>query len=155
MSDSTDVIDVLNALHRIFRAVDTRDWTVYRSLMADRIEIDYGGISDKQPGWVDADEIAANTRRRLEPLHASQHAVFNHIVEVDGDVATIHFYERALHYHPDLGPDDSASTWILYADCTRKFRRTPEGWLMSAAFVRPIRHEGNQHLISDIAPNVP
>ncbi len=82
-------------------------------------------------GSVDSDTAAARTRAALDPVELTQHMLSSHVVTVDGDTATVDFYEEALHRHSALGPDPNRSTWILYGKGTRTATRTADGWRIS------------------------
>jgi hypothetical protein len=144
-------IELVQIVNRIFVAADTRDWDTYRSLLFDEVTLDFGGVGPHSAGTVTADDAAARTRAALDPVHLTQHMITNHVVTIEGDAATVAFYEQALHHHPALGDDPAKNTWILFGRGTRSAKRTPNGWRISGASLTPTHHTGNPNLLADAA----
>ncbi|UOZ03449.1 nuclear transport factor 2 family protein [Amycolatopsis sp. WQ 127309] len=151
MNQPNDRQEVLNAVHAYFCAADARDWDTYRRLHADRVEVDFGGVNDKSAGEIAADDMLRSARELLGPVHLTQHMIGNEVVTVDGDEATVAFYEQALHHHPALGDDPGINTWILYARGQHRWARADGGWRLVAASLIPVHHTGNADLLADVA----
>ena len=71
-------------------------------------------MNDGSDGAISADSMLVSARGLLDPVHLRQHQISNEIVEVDGDLATVTFYEQALHHHPALGDDPAVNTWVVH-----------------------------------------
>lgn len=91
MSDETEIAALL---YRYARAVDTKDWELYRSVFTDDAHIDYSsagaitGSRDEVTDWL------ANT---FGVIVWSMHHITNiEIMSSDGDSATV----RAMFYNP-------------------------------------------------------
>ena len=92
----SDELEIAALLSRYARAVDTKDWALYRSVFTDDAYVDYSsagviagtprrGRRLAQPGiHRDRDEHALHHQRRIE------------LEQVDGDTATV----RAMFYNP-------------------------------------------------------
>lgn len=150
----TDASDVLNVVHSYFRSADAGDWETYRSLHADRVEVDFGGINDDSSGTIAADDMLRSARSLLGPVHLTQHMISSEVVNIEGDQATVTFYEQALHHHPALGPDPHTNTWTLFGRGTHRLRRTANGWKLVAAALVPVHQTGNANLLADVAASV-
>ncbi|KHO26705.1 dehydratase [Mycolicibacterium setense] len=108
-------------LYRYARAVDTKDWELYRSVFTEDAQIDYSsagaivGTRDDVVDW-----FAAN----FGVIPWSMHYITNvEILENDGDNATV----RAMFYNPMQLPgmtDTSACGGYYHHELVR----TPDGW---------------------------
>ncbi|MBM9503477.1 nuclear transport factor 2 family protein [Actinacidiphila acididurans] len=146
-----DYGDVINAVHQYFTSADAGDWDTYRKLHADTVHVDFGGVNDDAGGAVPADEMLRSARNVVGPVELTQHMITNEVVSVMGDRATVTFYEQALHHHPALGADPAVNTWVLYARGEHEWTRTPEGWKLTRARLRPVHHTGNADLLGQVA----
>lgn len=147
----SDYNDVLNVVHQYFASADARDWETYRSLHADTVEVNFGGVNDDAAGPVAADDMLRSARDLVGPVHLTQHMISNEVVIIDGDRATVAFYEQALHHHPALSDDPAVNTWILYARGEHDLKRTGNGWKLAGARLQPVHHTGNANLLQDVA----
>ena len=91
--DRAQISDVTSAFAI---ALDTRDWELFRSLLADEVEIDYPdsvGVAT-----FTAEELVATATAFFGRLDATQHVSANHLISIDGDKATCTSTLHAQHY---------------------------------------------------------
>ncbi|QUQ64147.1 nuclear transport factor 2 family protein [Kutzneria sp. CA-103260] len=151
-----DVVDVTQTVLRHFTTADANDFEAYRALLADEIEVDFGGVNDAgdgpaAAGRISADQLAASARDLVGPVELTQHQITNLIAEVNGDDATVTFYESALHVHRALGEDPDLNSWTVYGRGVHRLRRTSAGWKIVAAKLTPVHNVGNANLLGDVA----
>ena len=113
--------DISALLYRYARAVDSKDWELYRSVFTEDAHIDYAsagaivGNRDEVVDW-----FAAN----FGVIPWSMHYITNiEILDGDGDTATV----RAMFYNPMQLPgmaEMSACGGYYHHDLVR----TPHGW---------------------------
>ncbi len=113
--------DISALLYRYARAVDSKDWELYRSVFTEDAHIDYSsagavvGSRDEVVDW-----FAAN----FGLIPWSMHYITNvEILESDGDSATV----RAMFYNPMQLPgmaEMSACGGYYHHELVR----TPDGW---------------------------
>jgi hypothetical protein len=117
----SDTMQIHQLLAAYARAVDTKDWELYRSLFTADAEIDY---SSAQPEMIGArDEIADRLATSLEPVPMMMHYITNIEAAIDGDTAHV----RAMFYNPLQVPGfDQLSSCGGYYHHTMV--RTAEGW---------------------------
>lgn len=117
-----DQLAITALLHRYARAVDTKDWDLYRSVFTEDAHIDYSsagaaaGPRDEVATWMEQNFGA------LIPM--SMHYITNvEILEHRGDSATV----RAMFYNPMRlpGADELSSCGGYYH---HEVVRTPDGW---------------------------
>lgn len=113
--------DISALLYRYARAVDSKDWELYRSVFTEDAVIDYSsagavvGTRDEVVDW-----FAAN----FGVIPWSMHYITNiEILDTDGETATV----RAMFYNPMRLPgmaDMSACGGYYHHELVR----TPDGW---------------------------
>lgn len=86
VQDVADQIDIGNLLTRYCRAVDSKDWTLYRSLLTDDAHLDYSAASLFVGGPDDAVEYLT---RHQESISVGMHYVTNVESRVGGDAASV------------------------------------------------------------------
>jgi 3-phenylpropionate/cinnamic acid dioxygenase small subunit len=122
MSDgANDFAEISALLYRYARAVDTKDWELYRSVFTDDARIDYSsagaavGTRDEIVDW-----FAAN----FGVIPWSMHYITNiEVVERDGDTAKV----QAMFYNPMQLPgmtEPSACGGYYHHELVR----TSDGW---------------------------
>ena len=88
-----DRIAISDFLTAYSRAVDTKDWALFRSLFTEDAEIDYtssGGIA----GGVE--EVATWMESTMAMFSTTQHIIANETVAIDGDTASV----QAVLFNP-------------------------------------------------------
>lgn len=116
----SDDLDIAALLSRYARAVDTKDWDLYRSVFTDDAHIDYSanvfqGSLDEAIGFFSGDFSAL--------VSMSMHYITNVESDIDGDTAHV----RAMFYNPTQIkglPELSMFGGYYLHDLVR----TPDGW---------------------------
>ena len=91
----SDEVEIAALLNSYARAVDTKDWDLYRSVFTDDAHIDYS--ADVFKGSLEgAIEFFARDFSALVTM--SMHYITNIETEIDGDTARV----RAMFYNPTL-----------------------------------------------------
>ena len=89
----SDELEIAALLNRYARAVDTKDWALYRSVFTDDAYVDYssaGVVAGTR------DEVADWLSQAFTAIAMSMHYITNVETEIDGDTATV----RAMFYNP-------------------------------------------------------
>ncbi len=117
----SDQLEITALLNRYARAVDGKDWELYRSVFTDDAVIDYssaGALAGSR------DEVADWLARGFGAIPMSMHYITNvEILEHNGDTATV----RAMFYNPMQLP---GMTDLSYCGgyYHHEFVRTADGW---------------------------
>ncbi len=114
-----DRIEIADLLTRYARAVDTRDWELYRQVFTPSAHIDYtsaGGVAG------DLETVAAWLEQTLAGFDMTQHLISNLEVDVDGDEARV----RAMFFNPMRASDGTQFTCGGWYD--HDLVRTDAGW---------------------------
>ncbi|MGV0655295.1 nuclear transport factor 2 family protein [Mycolicibacterium thermoresistibile] len=122
-TDAARIADELaiNALlTRYARAVDSKDWELYRSVFTPDAHIDYtsaGAVAGSR------DEVAEWLAAGFAAIPWSMHYITNVEAEIDGDTATV----RAMFYNPMQLPGMSEMS-ACGGYYHHELVRTPDGW---------------------------
>ncbi|BBZ04289.1 hypothetical protein MCHIJ_37260 [Mycolicibacterium chitae] len=121
MSQTAEIAEITALLNRYARAVDSKDWELYRSVFTADAHIDYSsagavvGNREEVVEW-----FAAN----FGVLPWSMHYITNvEILDSDGDTARV----RAMFYNPMQLPG-MAETSACGGYYHHELVRTPDGW---------------------------
>jgi len=117
---------IIDLLATYARAVDTKDWDLYRSVFTPDAVIDYtssGGIRgtpERAVQWLS--DV-------LSPFTMTQHLVTNHHIVVDGEEATC----RSDYFNPMGMPDDGGRLKVFFVGGLYRDRLvgTSAGWQIS------------------------
>ncbi|TVS89063.1 nuclear transport factor 2 family protein [Mycobacterium helveticum] len=116
-----DEIEIAALLHRYARAVDSKDWELYRSVFTDDAHIDYSSAG--APAGP-RDEVAEWLAKGFAAIPMSMHYITNvEIVALDGDAATV----RAMFYNPMQLPG-MAELSYCGGYYHHELVRTADGW---------------------------
>lgn len=115
-----DKLEIQEALARYARAVDDKDWELWKTVFTPDAQVDYLSAGGSAGG---RDEIAAWLRDSLEHFPMTQHYITNVEIELHGDEARV----TAFFYNPMIFP---GATELSYCGGRyhHQFVRTPEGW---------------------------
>jgi ketosteroid isomerase-like protein len=116
----SDEHQIAALLYRYARAVDTKDWELYRSVFTDDAHIDYssaGAVVGSR------DEVAEWFAANFGVIPWSMHYITNIEADVDGDSARV----RAMFYNPMQLPGMSEPSYCggYYH---HELIRTADGW---------------------------
>ncbi|GAY13518.1 nuclear transport factor 2 family protein [Mycobacterium sp. shizuoka-1] len=119
----SDELEIAGVLTRYARAVDGKDWELWRSLFTDDAQIDYRSAGGPVGG---RDEVSAWLERCLALMPMTQHYITNVDVDIDGDTATV----TAMFYNPMLlpGANETSACGGYYHHV---MVRTASGWRSS------------------------
>ncbi len=117
----SDEADIARLLYRYARAVDTKDWDLYRSVFTDDAVIDYSSAGIP-PG--SRDEIAELFSSAFTAIPWSMHYITNIEADISGDTAEV----RAMFYNPIQLPGGMAEQSSCGGYYFHQLVRTADGW---------------------------
>ncbi len=153
-----DESDIKKLITRLSFAMDLRDREMYRSVFAEEIECDITPIAgDAVPltGTMNTAAFAGDVIDMLSEFTMTQHVNTMHLVDVDGDDATLMSYVIGTHYLERQAGDGAThcpDPWnTIGARYDMRARRFPEGWRFVAFKWRMMWTRDNHHLWNEVA----
>lgn len=113
-----DESDVRRVMLDYARGVDTRDWTLVRSIFADDAYIH--GTRTQAP----VAQYLTTLTPGVEGFGSTMHVIGNHLIEVDGDNARTETYLVARHFRDQPGTSEALTLGVIYRD---QLSRNPDG----------------------------
>jgi len=117
-----DRLAVQDVMTRYATGVDTRDMALFESCFAEDVVV--AGFAREplhgRAAWM------AFARVALERFGPTEHLIGNHVVNIDGDAATMRSYVQATH----VLAADARRTLTLWATYHDVLRRDGDSWLI-------------------------
>ena len=138
-----DKLAVAETIYRYAVGIDTRDFTLYRSIFADEVAIDFTSYSGGHATTMTRDHWLGGVMPLFSGLAATQHSMTNPMVSVDGDHATCRMYMQAHHVYD---PTDAASWFTIggyYDDTLVRSPPAPAGWLITGVTLTVLWRAGD------------
>jgi hypothetical protein len=124
--------------------IDTKDWDLYRSIFTDEIVMDFSSYSGQPKKTMRADDWVAGCQRLFTGLDASQHQMYNPLVDIQGDEARIRIYMQAEHFLQNRAGDASFTLGGWYDD---RLVKSPDGWRITAVTLNVLWSRGNRNIM--------
>lgn len=139
---TADSIAVIQSLVQGLNATDRKDFTRWRTLLADELTIDFGGVNPEQT--LKADDLMAWAKVAYKDM-VTMHMSFNHEVTVNQQQAHVYSYGRALHRQAvSVGED----YWFIYARYEHRLIKQDGVWKITRLHMTPVFEEGNSNLVN-------
>ena len=125
--DKFRVIETINAFVTV---VDLGMWSEAADLLEARVLVDYpdGRDAERAEAPVLGRDVFLDALKRVLGRYAgTQHAVTNHVVNLDDGSATCRSFVRAVHIHPSATNDP----WWLFGTYVHSLLRTDHVWRIS------------------------
>lgn len=116
----SDELEIKALLSRYARAVDTKDWQLYRSVFTADAHIDYSSAGAPVGA---RDEVADWLAVAFGAIPWTMHYITNVETDIDGDNATV----RAMFYNPMQLPGKAEQS-CCGGYYHHELVRTPDGW---------------------------
>lgn len=128
-------------------AIDTQQWSLFASVFAPRIEVDFVSyFGTGKAVRLPREHFARSVRRHLGSLDATQHLMANPQVKIDSDFATCTMHMQATHVLHDRIGEPFFTIGGFY---TNELLRMPTGWRISAVRLTVLWSQGDPDVMTD------
>jgi len=126
LSDRAELIELLG---RYADIADQKEFSTLPGLVhTDPLTIDFGSVAGIPPMTVPLGDYVETLRATFGRFVATHHVITGHVVEIDGDHATIHAHVRAEHWLPE---GNGPKYWLVVGFYDNEAVRTPDGWRLT------------------------
>ncbi|MFJ4694400.1 nuclear transport factor 2 family protein [Streptomyces sp. NPDC088766] len=105
----------------------------------------FSSVTGLPPMTVPFDEYVQVPGRAFAPFPATHHTITGHVVETDGDRATLHAHVRAGHRVPEGRAGGGPDRWMVAGFYDNEAIRPPHGRRLSSVRLTAT-HQENAHL---------
>ena len=136
---------ISDVVHAYATGLDRRDWTLFRSIFTDSIEMKFDSAGIRS-GTYSADAWVRSAKRLFAGFSATQHTSSNHVHDVRGDEATCVSNMQAEHFvHREEGDGlaDGDERWTLGGYYVNELVRQPDGWKLAEVTLNVTWRSGN------------
>ena len=140
LKDRADISDVVM---RFATSVDTLDFELYRSIFADRVDMDVSSFSGVPLERVSMDAWTEQIRGFLPGFDATQHVLTNPVFDVDGDDARIVVYMKAEHF---IANDQGDNSHAIGGNYQFGLKRVSGEWKIVAMTLNVTWSRGNRDI---------
>ncbi len=143
MQNASTRFEVIEAFHRFFLDVDTRDWSHLRDVLTDEVTADYTELWGGEVKPQTKDTLVESWRHTLSGFQATQHLLGNEIVSLDGETALLRAYFQARHALPN---ERGSHLWTVGGRYTARLVHRERGWLLNELTLHFSWADGNLNL---------
>lgn len=136
--------DIVRPVYEYAYGIDTRDWSLYRSIFTDDIEVDFSSYNGNPRSAMKADDWVTGCRTLFTGLDATQHTMSNPLVEVEGERARCRMYMQAEHF---LENGQGSDGFVLGGYYDDRLVQTEGGWKIQAVTLNVFWARGNRHIM--------
>jgi hypothetical protein len=148
MDAPTDRAELIELLGRYADIADLKEFTeLPRRVLTDPVTLDFESVAGIPPMTVPLGDYIEILPTAFAPYTATHHAITGHVVDIDGDRATIHAHVRAEHWVPDALAGGGPGRWLVVGFYDNEAVRTADGWRLSRVRLTAA-HQENPHLSS-------
>jgi hypothetical protein len=146
MDALADRAELIELLGRYADIADLKEFTELPGrVFTDPLTIDFSSVADIPPMTTPLRDYVEILRASFAPFVATHHVITGHVVEVDGDSATIHAHVRAEHWVPDELAGGGPNRWLVVGFYDNEAIRTADGWRLGRVKLTSAYQE-NAHL---------
>lgn len=146
MNTLADRADLTELLARYADIADLKEFTELPGLVfTDPLTLDFESVTGIAPTTTPLADYVDVLRTSFAPFTATHHAITGHVIDIDGDSATIHAHVRAEHWLPDELAGDGPNRWLVVGFYDDEAVRTADGWRLNRVRLTPTYQE-NAHL---------
>lgn len=130
---------------------DTKNWhELPKLVLDDELIADFSAFG--QPAvTVTREAWAEQSRQAFAGWDATHHSITNHLIDIDGDRATIRAHVHVEHWAPASIAGDGPNCWLVTGFYDNTAVRTSNGWRLSSVKLTATHQENQQLLMATMA----
>jgi len=146
MSALADRADLTELFGRYADIADRREFNgLPGRVFTDPLTLDFSSVTGIPPMTTPLRDYVEILRGAFAPFVATHHVITGHVVDLDGDRATVHAHVRAEHWLSDELAAGGPNRWLVVGFYDNEAVRTPDGWRLTRVRLTAT-HQENSHL---------
>jgi SnoaL-like protein len=138
MTALADRAELIELFGRYADIADRKEFTELPGLVfTDPVTLDFSSVADIPPMTTPLGDYVEILRASFAPFAATHHVITGHVIDLDGDRATIHAHVRAEHW-----VSGEAGRWLVVGFYDNEAVRTAAGWRLSTVRLTATHQEG-------------
>ena len=143
MNAFADRAELIELIGRYADIADLKDFTeLPKAVFTDPLTLDFESVAGVPVMTVRLADYVENLRAAFAPYQATHHVITGHVIEIDGDRATIHAHVRAEHWLTDELAGDGPNRWLVVGFYDNEAVRTATGWRLTRVRLTSSYQEG-------------
>jgi hypothetical protein len=145
MSTLADRADLIELFGRYADIADRKDFGELPGLVfTDPLTLDFSSVADIAPMTTPLGDYVDVLRATFAPFVATHHVITGHVIDLDGDRATVHAHVRAEHWVPGEVAGGGPDRWLVVGFYDNEAVRTPDGWRLTRVRLTATHQENPQ-----------
>lgn len=146
MDVTSDRAELVELMGRYADIADLKEFTELPwRVHTDPCTFDFSSVAGTPPMTAPLSEYTEAIRAGFARYTATHHTITGHVIDIDGDRATLHAHVRAEHWVPDELAGEGPNRWLVVGFYDNEAVRTADGWRLSSVTLTA-SHQENQHL---------
>ncbi|MDG4774371.1 nuclear transport factor 2 family protein [Solwaraspora sp. WMMD792] len=146
MSALADRADLTELFGRYADIADRREFnTLPGRVFTDPLTLDFSSVTGIPPMTTPLRDYVEILRGAFAPFVATHHVITGHVVDLNGDRATVHAHVRAEHWLSTELAAGGPNRWLVVGFYDNEAVRTPDGWRLTRVRLTAT-HQENSHL---------
>jgi hypothetical protein len=128
ISDTAELADrlaILELIGRLALTIDAKDWDTLGGLFTDTVYHDRTSLTGGEPYTAPVAQFVDGWRQTLQNMDAVHHQITNHVISLDGDLATCAANMQGTHV---LANASGGPIWTVGGRHDYQLKRTAGGW---------------------------
>ncbi|MET9224539.1 nuclear transport factor 2 family protein [Lentzea sp. NPDC003310] len=139
MSTTSDRAEIIELIGNYATISDRREFTTLPArTFTDEVTVDFSSVAGMPEMTVPLSAYVESLSGAFSAFKATHHAITGHVVEIDGDTASVRAHVRAEHWYPD---EAGVPRWLVVGFYDNEAVRTPAGWRLSRVKLTAVHQE--------------
>jgi ketosteroid isomerase-like protein len=144
-TETEDRLAILELISRLALTIDAKDWDAMGRLFTDTVFHDRTSLTGGEPYTAPVAQFVDGWRQTLQNMDAVHHQITNHVISLDGDLASCTANMQGTHV---LANASGGPMWTVGGRHDYQLTRTPDGWRISGLTFTLQWATGNMNIVA-------
>jgi ketosteroid isomerase-like protein len=144
-TETEDRLAILELISRLALTIDAKDWDAMGRLFTDTVYRDRTSLTGGEPYTAPVAQFVDGWRQTLQNMDAVHHQITNHVISLDGDLASCTANMQGTHV---LANASGGPMWTVGGRHDYQLTRTPGGWRIAGLTFTLQWATGNMNVVT-------